>query len=679
MRIRHKILLGYLALIGSAVVLIAFFLSNLGDINGRYADLMKNDQRILILLNNLRSGVQRQIVAVRTFEVIPDLSLQSELIGARRDQEVALKQIAPLLVKPDDIDTMKTLVSAIERYNEIADEVMTYPSAPVSNTNTITSTDLVNSILNGASGIVTGTNSEATNGGNALNNHAAILNRQIQSETARLNLINIMETFIINKGAQVDETSMELDRRVEDVSTQVLLLSLLGGLGALIGAMLLTESFTSPLRRLMRNIQGISSGDLHTAVAVRSKDEIGELAGVLETMRQRLAGTAAENADLLTSAREEAEKLARTRHELEVANAELQEALSIESEARKRIEEIDRLKAEFTSMISHELKTPVSYVYNYAGALKEHSNSLNEGQRTEFLTAIQGEAQHLLTLIDDIMAISLLESVGLTHRFVETDLRKLTDSVVKDQQLTTRRHSVTVKGPENLPVRADPTRLKQVLNNLISNAIKYSPQGGPIEVRLRANTADNTAIVYVRDNGIGIDPQDIPKLFDRFMRIQRKETMAIPGSGLGLYIAHHIVQAHNGTLTIEPAPGKGTIAQVTVPLIVAHEEEEKEPEPVEVRVNAVPADDEAGKPAGDPALAGLVQRVANNGVQKNGSNGNGGGNGGGNGNGKRNVRITSSDTGTHTIITVGKDASAIDLLNADEAARDESPEKELIG
>jgi anti-sigma regulatory factor (Ser/Thr protein kinase) len=149
---------------------------------------------------------------------------------------------------------------------------------------------------------------------------------------------------------------------------------------------------------------------------------------------------------------------------------------------------------------------------------------------------------------------------------VETDLRKLVDSVVKDQQLTTRRHTVTIKGPESLAVRADPTRFKQVMNNLISNAIKYSPQGGPIEVRLWANSADKTALIYVRDHGMGVDPADVPKLFDRFSRVQRKETMAIPGSGLGLYIAHHIIEAHGGTLTLQPAPGNGTIAEVTVPL-----------------------------------------------------------------------------------------------------------------
>src|SRR5437763_5437555 len=120
----------------------------------------------------------------------------------------------------------------------------------------------------------------------------------------------------------------------------------------------------------------------------------------------------------------------------------------------------------------------------------------------------------------------------------------MTDTAVKDQQITTRRHTLTVKGPETLPVVADPNRLKQVLNNLLSNAIKYSPQGGPIEVRLRANHAGGTALIYVRDHGIGIRADDVPKLFDRFTRIQRRETMAIPGSGLGLYIAHHIVKAH---------------------------------------------------------------------------------------------------------------------------------------
>jgi signal transduction histidine kinase len=274
-----------------------------------------------------------------------------------------------------------------------------------------------------------------------------------------------------------------------------------------------------------------------------------------------------QNEALLKSAREEAEKLAATRRDLEQANAGLEETLAIESEARRRIEEINRLKSEFAGMVSHELKTPASYVYNYAAALKEHNQSLNEGQRHEFLNAIQSEAYHLLTLIDDILAVSLLETGGLVHRFAETDLRKLTDSVVRDQQLTTRRHTLTVKGPTTLPVHADPNRLKQVLNNLLSNALKYSPQGGPIEVRLRANLADGTALIYVRDYGIGIRADDVPKLFDRFTRIQRRETMAIPGSGLGLYISHHIIEAHKGTLSLAPAPGKGTIAQVTVPLM----------------------------------------------------------------------------------------------------------------
>ncbi len=555
MRIRHKILLGYLALIASAVVLVGFYLATLGDINTSYTLLISRDQRILLLVNNLRAGVQRQIVAARTFELIPDVSLQYEYRDALNEQQTAVKELDPLLTEEGDRQTMKEVTRLSDKYTELASASMSFPSTTLTPTGSLT-------------------------------RQAMILKDRIESETTRLNLLNAMDSFILKKNRQVEQAQTALGTKVEDVTTQLLLLSILGGFGALLGAMLLTESLTSPLRRLMRNIQGISSGDLHTAVAVRSRDEIGELAGVLETTRQRLAQAAAENAELLSNAREEADKLAHTRRELEVTNAELQESLQIESEARRRIEEIDRLKSEFTSMISHELKTPVSYVYNYAGALKEHNNSLNEGQRTEFLTAIQGEAQHLITLVDDIMAISLLESVGLTHSFVETDLRKLLDAVVKDQQLTTRRHTLTVKGPDHLPVCADPTRLKQVLNNLLSNAIKYSPQGGPVEVRLRANTADDMALVYVRDYGIGISAEDAPKLFDRFMRIQRKETMAIPGSGLGLYIAHHIIEAHGGTLRLEPAPGKGTIAEITVPLMDAESLPQEPPPGARTRRNS---------------------------------------------------------------------------------------------
>lgn len=530
MSIRHKILLGYVALISVSVVLVAFFLVTLSDINHRYAELIGRDQRVSLQANNLRSSIQRQIVAARTYEQIGDLSLLVEYNEALRAQQQAISEIGPLLTQDNDRKAIENIETLSQQYSLLARQAMDISHSP---------------------------NPDVTQ----------LTLKRVQGETARLNLLNAIESFIVNKNSQIDASQSSLETRVEEISTELLLWSLLGAVAAIIFVAIFTESFTRPLRRLMRNIQGISSGDLHTAVAVRSKDEIGELAAVLETMRQRIAAAVQENEELLNSAREEAEKLALTRSELEEANVELLEALEIESQARRRIEEIDRLKSEFASMISHELKTPVSYVYNYAGALKEHNNSLNEGQRSEFLLAIQSEAQHLLRLIDDIMAVSLLEAGALGHSFVETDLRKLTDSVVKDQQLTTRRHTLTVKGPDALHVRADPTRLKQVLNNLLSNAIKYSPQGGPIEVRLRTNHADRTALIYVRDHGIGITPEDVPRLFDRFSRIRRKETVAIPGSGLGLYIAHHIAEAHGGTLTLQPAPGKGTIAQVTVPLM----------------------------------------------------------------------------------------------------------------
>jgi len=540
MRIRHKILAGYLALIAVAVVVVFFFLITIGDINDRYSELIKRDQNVLIQANNLRSGVQRQIVAARTYENSPDISLIVEYNDALSTTQQSINNITPLLVLDQDRQTIKEIESASNTYTQLANETI----------------DLVNK----------GDRSQD------------LVQASMQSETARLPLISNIEGFIARKNAQIGAGQAALTDHVQQVSFQLLLWSLVGVIAALIGVTLLANGFTSPLRRLMRNIQGITQGDLETAIAVRSKDEIGELAAVLEAMRKRLSSAASENEGLLKSARLEADKLASTQQELEEANNYLQEALQTESEARQRIEEIDRLKSEFAGMISHELKTPISYVYNYAGALKEHNQNLNDGQRSEFLTAIQGEAQHLLTLIDDILAISLVDSGGLSHHFVETDLRKLADAVVKDHQLTTRRHTITIKGPDSLPVWADPRRLKQVLNNLLSNAIKYSPQGGPIEVHLRANETDGTAIIYVRDNGIGIETRDVEKVFDRFSRIQRKDTVAIPGSGLGLYIAHHIVDMHGGELTLQPAPGKGTIAQVTVPLLsearVAGEDQE---------------------------------------------------------------------------------------------------------
>ncbi len=536
MRIRHKILGGYLALVAAAVVLVAFFLFTISDINRRYSDLITRDQATLLQANNLRSGVQRQIVAARSYEINPDLSLLIEYNDANKQQKDAIEKMGPLLTSDDDRKTLEDIQNASTTYTQLEDEII-------------------------------------ENTGHGSSPFGPTVAR---SETARLALTNLVEVFIVRKNQQVADAQTALSSHVEDISAQLLAWSLVGVFITLIAVTLFTEGFTAPLRRLMRNIQGITHGDLETAIAIRSHDEIGELAGVLEEMRHRLSAAAAENESLLSSARQEADKLAATQADLERANIDLHKALLTESEARRRIEEIDRLKSEFAGMISHELKTPVSYVYNYAGALKEHGGSLNEGQRSEFLTAIQGEAQHLLTLIDDILAISLLNSGGLNYRFVETDLRKITDSVVKDHQLTTRRHTITVKGPEHIPVRGDPNRLKQVLNNLLSNSIKYSPQGGPIEVRMRANDAEGTASIYIRDHGLGIDPQDVPKLFDRYSRIQRRETVAIPGSGLGLYIAHQIAEAHGGSLSLQPAPGKGTIAEVCIPLLEGSLEDDEE-------------------------------------------------------------------------------------------------------
>ncbi len=508
MRIRHKIFAGYLVTITLSIALAGVSFVAITNINRSYGDLINRDQKVLLQTYNLRSSVQREIVAARTYEQLGDPGLYTEFENAIQDQEKAIQEIKRLLVEPEDVQALQSIETTSSNYTQVAQQA-------------------IQLALSGQQ-------------------PQLLTFRRNEGEPARMAFINSCDRFIDKKGNQVAAKQANLEMQVNEASARLLLGTVIGVMATLLAAMLLTQGLTLPLRRLMRSVQGISSGDLQTAIVVKSHDEIGELANVLEAMRQ---------------------KLAQAQHGLETANAELARTLATESEARMRIEEISRLKDEFAGMVSHELKTPVSYVYNYATALKEHNNSLNEGQRHEFLTSIQSEAMHVLTLVDDIMAISLLEAGSLKHRFVETDLRQITDSAVKDQQITTRRHTLTVKGPESVPIWADPTRLKQVLNNLLSNAIKYSPQGGNIEVRLRTNPGDGTALIYVRDYGIGILPSDVPKLFDRFTRIERKETMTIPGSGLGLYIAHHIIKAHRGSLSLEPAPGKGTIACAILPLL----------------------------------------------------------------------------------------------------------------
>lgn len=231
-----------------------------------------------------------------------------------------------------------------------------------------------------------------------------------------------------------------------------------------------------------------------------------------------------------------------------------------ELEAQRRL---DSLQDDFIAMISHELLTPLGFIKGYATTLLRQDTSWDDQTRSEFLTIIDEEADRLRELIDTMMDSARLKADSLKITFQPISLDTfLKDLILRAQSMYENvQIELDIKAPA-IKTQADPTRLAQVVNNIINNAIKYAPQS-PIWVSLD-NHSEQQALITIRDQGPGIAAQYLPKLFQRFYRIPGSASTT-RGTGLGLYICKKIIQAHNGTIEVESIQGEGTSFHITLP------------------------------------------------------------------------------------------------------------------
>lgn len=222
---------------------------------------------------------------------------------------------------------------------------------------------------------------------------------------------------------------------------------------------------------------------------------------------------------------------------------------------------------------SHELRTPLTAVQGYLELLAQYDEMLPPEQRREFLQKVQRSCDELVLLLDNVMDASRLETeAGLRPVHLETvSLEEMIDGVVMliEPQLTKEERELRVQIPAPLFVQADPGRLRQVLMNISTNALKYSPPGTPITYSARAVIDQESYIVIsISDKGKGIAPEDQAQLFQRFVRLESDINSPIRGSGLGLYISRRLVEAMHGTIWIESSgiPGEGSIFHIKLPM-----------------------------------------------------------------------------------------------------------------
>jgi signal transduction histidine kinase len=233
---------------------------------------------------------------------------------------------------------------------------------------------------------------------------------------------------------------------------------------------------------------------------------------------------------------------------------------------RKTVEELRRLsalRADFVSLVSHELRTPMAAVIGAAQTLQQRWRELSPEQRESFLELIAGETGRLAALISDVLDTSRIEAGTFSFRFSDLDLGQLVRDLVATAQVGQDEVRLRADVREPLPqVRGDSERLRQVLMNLIDNAIKYSPANGEVEVRAYAE--DGRVRVDVQDRGPGIAREDQRLIFEKFGRVTGSGSTR-PGTGLGLFIARSIAEAHGGTLEVWSAPRRGSTFTLDLP------------------------------------------------------------------------------------------------------------------
>lgn len=229
---------------------------------------------------------------------------------------------------------------------------------------------------------------------------------------------------------------------------------------------------------------------------------------------------------------------------------------------------LEKIRSEFVSNVTHELKTPLTSIKGFADTLRQGAIK-DEGVAEHFLDIIEIEADRLSALISDVMNLSSIENYSTETNATDCILSDILDAAQSIIQPLADRHKINLKikeGGTKITLRVNFDRLKQLIINLLDNAIKYSNEGGV--VTLDWEVTGNNIVFAISDDGIGIEQKHLNRIFERFYRVDKGRSRSRGGTGLGLSIAKHIVQLYKGEINVKSAVGQGTTFVITLPIYV---------------------------------------------------------------------------------------------------------------
>lgn len=241
--------------------------------------------------------------------------------------------------------------------------------------------------------------------------------------------------------------------------------------------------------------------------------------------------------------------------------------------------QLDEMKSDFVNMVAHELRSPLVSIRQQDSVLLEGLAGPLEGKQEEFVKKGLRKIDQLLELINDLLDIAKIEAGRHIQRHVPTDIEGVIKDTLSLMEPRAQEQGIALAcSCQNMsPVHADPKSIEEIFNNLITNAINYSPDGGRVTVT--AKGLGEYMEIKVSDTGVGIDPEELPKIFDKFYRIKHAKTRQVMGTGLGLAIVKGVVESHNGTIDVESVPNKGTTFRILLPVIKEDGENPLPPSP----------------------------------------------------------------------------------------------------
>ncbi len=338
-------------------------------------------------------------------------------------------------------------------------------------------------------------------------------------------------------------------------------------------AILLSRSISNPLGHLVEVIRQLERGHLRSRSNLISNDEIGVVSQSFDTMASKLERSSVElqemNRTLEFRVADKTENLTRAYEHLQVSNRDLENANRELEEANRRLMEIDKLKSDFISVVSHELRTPLTSIKAFTELILMKPR-ISPLKKTRMLTIINNEAERLARLINDILDLNRIESGELSWQVEAVSINDVVKTSIANMQTLAENKNISLSShtePAIPTLTGDRDRLIQVVTNIISNSIKYTPSGGRISISVNQTKGPQTLIkVSIADTGIGIPAEDLEVIFEKFRRSGDILTSTIEGTGLGLAISRQIVEHHGGRIWAESTLGMGSTFTFTLPL-----------------------------------------------------------------------------------------------------------------